>query len=214
MASRRAHPLRVLIVDDHEIVREGLRALFATVRSVRVVGEAASASDALTQSLALGPDVVVMDERLGEASGITACREIMAALPTTRVIILTAYANEVAVAAALRAGAAGFLLKQSSGDSLIRAVKGAATEGVVDAGLLRLLIGGTDGALDRLTEPERQLAGLVAEGLTNADIARALGVPGATAKSQVSRLLARLGATHRSEVAAILAATRDRPSPT
>jgi len=210
--SHRDHPLRLLIVDDHEIVREGLRALFATVSNVEVVGEAEAAAEAVARAVALAPDVVIMDNRLGDESGTTACREIMARLPATRVIILTAYPDEMAAVAALRAGAAGFLLKRTTGDALIQAVKGGASEGVVDADLLRRLLGASERPSDRLTDADRHLAELVADGLTNADIAARLGVPAATVKSQVSRLLARLGAANRAEIAALLAADEAQPS--
>jgi DNA-binding NarL/FixJ family response regulator len=203
-------PLRILIVDDHEIVREGLRALFETVPSLCVVGEAATVADAIEAARALAPDVVVMDNRLGDGSGVTACRRIIEERPGTRVIILTAYADEIAAAAALRAGAAGYLLKRTTGDGLIQAVTGGSLEGIVDAGVLRRLVASSDDVAGRLTARERELAGLVAEGLTNADISARLRLPAATVKSQVSRLLARLGAAHRSEIGVRLAALQER----
>ena len=196
--------LRILVVDDHEVVRAGLRALLESVRGLSVVGEAATAPEAIRAARQLTPDVVVMDYRLGDGSGISACRDIVAERPATRVLILTAFPDEMAAAAALRVGAAGFLLKRTTGDGLIQAVKGASSERIVDADVLGRMVSGTDHGTVALSTAERELADLVAAGLTNAQIAARMGSPSATVKSQVSRLLARLGAVHRSELAARL----------
>jgi DNA-binding NarL/FixJ family response regulator len=204
-ASRRSRVLRVLVVDDHEVVRAGLRALLDSVRGLSVVGEAETAPEAVRAARQLTPDVVVMDYRLGDGSGIDACRDILAERPATRVLILTAFPDEMAAAAALRVGAAGFLLKRTTGDGLIQAVKGASSERIVDADVLGRMVSGADHGTGALSYAERELADLVAAGLTNAQIATRLGSPSATVKSQVSRLLARLGAVHRSELAARLA---------
>ena len=201
--------LRVVIVDDHEVVREGLRALFSGRSNLCVVGEAGSIADALAVVRDLQPDVVVLDYRLEDGSGALACRQILAERPRTRVVILTAYADEVAAAAALRAGAAGFLVKHATGDSLVRAVEGCASEAMVDADLLRR-VACAEIAARQLDEQDRVLAGLVAQGLTNTAIAARLGAPEATVKSRISRLLARLGVSSRSELCARLA-DMDRP---
>lgn len=203
-SSHRSRELRILVVDDHEVVRAGLRALLDSVPGLSVIGEADTELEAVRAARQLTPDVVVMDLRLGDGSGIGACRDIVAERPETRVLILTAFPDEIAAAAALRAGAAGFLLKRTTGDGLIQAVKGASSERIVDAEVLRRIVSGTDHGSVTLAPAERELAGLVAGGLTNADIAARLGLPSATVKSQVSRLLARLGATNRSELAARL----------
>ena len=198
-----------MIVDDHEIVREGLRALFETVPSVEVVGAADSVASAVALADSLGPDVVVMDSRLGAGSGITACHEIVGRHPGTRVIVLTGYPDPVVAAAAIRAGAAGYVLKQSSAESLIQAVKGGRSESVVDADVLRHLASSGEGRAEHLTPDDRDLAALVAEGLTNAEIALRTGLPVPTVKAHLSRLLAKLGAASRTEVAALLRAAVD-----
>ena len=203
---------RVLLVDDHEIVLEGLRALLENVARVEVVGQASSAAEAVWAANELEPDVVVLDNKLGDGSGVAACRRIKAANPHVRVVMLTAYSDEIAAAAALRAGASAFLLKRSGGDSLIRAVKGTNTETLVDAELLTRLAAdrNQDGRL--LPTHELELARLVEAGLTNAAIAGRLGESEATVKSKISRLLAHLGVARRSQVGGRLAELdADRP---
>jgi two-component system, NarL family, response regulator DevR len=203
MAEERNRRLRVLLVDDHDIVLEGLRSLLEDVARVEVVGQAYTAADAVVAARELVPDVVVLDNQLGDGSGVAACRRIRADNERVRVVMLTAYADEVAAAGALRAGASAFLLKRSGSDSLIRAVKGTGSETLVDAELLARMTADRDRDHDRqsLGPHELELAQLVEAGLTNAAIAERLATSEATVKSQVSRLLARLGITRRSEVA-------------
>jgi DNA-binding NarL/FixJ family response regulator len=201
--------IRLLIVDDHEVVRAGLRSLFDRVGRVEVVGEAADLKTAVEASVRLAPDVALVDLRLGADSGVEVCRRIMAAAPATRVLILTAYADEVAAAAAVSAGARGFLLKGMRGRDLIRAVKGSdGPATVIDAGVARRMLGHEPSGPPAvaLGAAETDLAGLIADGMTNHAIAERSGTPEATVKAQVSRLLARLGVVHRSEVPARLAA--------
>jgi two-component system, NarL family, response regulator DevR len=195
--------LRVLLVDDHEIVLEGLRALLEGVARVEVVGQVSSAAEAVSAARALSPDVIVLDNQLGDGSGVAACRKIKAENSRVRVVILTAYPDETVAAAALRAGASAFLLKRSAGDSLIRAVKGTGTEALVDAEILARIASDRDRC--DLSSHELELARLIGAGLTNGSIADRLGASEATVKSQISRLLARLGVAHRSEVARRLA---------
>lgn len=209
-------PVRLLVVDDHEVVRAGLRALFDVVDRVEVVGEADDTATALAELDRTAPDVVLMDLRLGHESGVEACRAILARRPSTRVLLLSAYADERAAAQALEAGAAGFLLKRSSGQAIIRAVKGIRDpDAIVDLELLRRLAGAMHPSvsIEPLTPHERELARLVAEGLTNRQIAARLGSPEATVKAQVSRLLARLGLANRVEVRARLTVLSEGSSP-
>jgi two-component system, NarL family, response regulator DevR len=195
--------LRVLLVDDHEIVLEGLRALLEGVARVEVVGQVSTAAEAVSAARMLLPDVIVLDNQLGDGSGVAACRKIKSENSRVRVVMLTAYVDATVAAAALRAGASAFLLKRSGGDSLIRAVKGTDTEVLVDAELLSRLASDRDRCV--LGVQELVLAHLVRAGLTNGAIAGRLGASEATVKSQVSRLLAHLGVAHRSEVSKRLA---------
>lgn len=198
--------IRLLIVDDHEIVRAGLRALFDTVARVEVVGEAETARSAVTLTRSLAPDVVLLDLRLGHASGIEVCRRILEAKPATRVVILTAYPDARAAAEALTAGATGFLVKRTSGRSLVRAVKALDRgEAMIDAEVARRLVAVSPrSTAPRLAEAEQQLARLVAAGLTNVQIANRLGASVPTVKSRLARLFAHLEVAHRSEVPARL----------
>ena len=201
-------PIRLLIVDDHEVVRAGLRALFETVDRVEVVGEAEDLEGATAAVERTEPDVVLVDLRLRDSSGIDVCRRIRALRPRARLIVLTAYDDEEAASAALCAGADGFILKRSTGRDVIRAVKGVGSPAaLIDAGIARRLLAPerVDPAAVHLAPVERDLAFLVASGLTNREISTRLGAPDATVKAQVSRLLARLGVSHRSEVHARLA---------
>lgn len=195
--------LRVLLVDDHEIVLEGLRALLEGVARVDVVGQVSTSAEAVCAARALSPDVIVLDNQLGDGSGVAACRKIKAENSRVRIVMLTAYPDEMVAAAALRAGASAFLLKRSGGDGLIRAVKGTGTEVLVDAELVARLASDRDRCV--LSRQELELAHLVEAGLTNGGIAARLGASEATVKSQISRLLAHLGVAHRSEVAKRLA---------
>ena len=203
-------PLRLLIVDDHEVVREGLRAIFESVARVEVVGEAAGVAEAAEAARACQPDVALVDLRLAGESGVDACRAIRDEVPDARVIVLTAFDDEHQAAAALSAGAAGFLLKTASAGTLVRAVKGAgASPGaiVIDATIARRLVEHAQHELGTcpLDPCDTILAQLVAAGLTNHEIAARIGAPEATVKARISRLLARLGLDHRTEVAARLA---------
>lgn len=195
--------IRLMIVDDHEIVRAGLRALFLGVERVELVAEAATGREAVELAMEFKPEVTLLDLRLDEESGLDVCRMLLADHPSMRVILLTAYADLAAAGEALRAGAAGFLLKRASGRALVRAVKGTdRTEVILDCDIARSILVPTPRPV--LRDQERELAELLADGLTNQQIARCLDLPIATAKAQVSRLLLRLGVQHRAEVPARL----------
>lgn len=212
MAEDRHRHLRVLLVDDHDVVIEGLRSLLGEVGQVEVVGWAYSAAEAVDAARRLAPDVVVLDNRLGDGSGVSACRRIKAENDHIRVIMLTAYSDETAAAGALRAGASAFLLKRSGSDSLIRAVKGTDSETLVDTELLSRLAAPHDRDSQSLSARELELARLVEAGLTNGEIAARLAVSEATLKSRISRLLAHLGVSRRSEVARRLAEIEADPA--
>lgn len=196
--------IRLMVVDDHEVVRAGLCALFEGVERVDLVAEAATGAEAVALAAEQRPDVTLLDLRLNGESGLDVCRTLLAAHPSMRVILLTAYADSLAAAEAIQAGAAGFLLKRASGQSLVRAVKGTdRTEMILDRDIARSML--AQASRPVLLDWELQLAELLANGLTNPEIARRVGQPVATVKAQVSRLLLRLGVDHRAEVPARVA---------
>lgn len=202
---------RIIVVDDHEVVRLGLKALIDRHPDMEVVAEASSASDAVTKTAAFKPDVVVLDIRLGGASGIDACREIMLELPNTKVIMLTSYAEDDMLFAAIRAGAAGYVLKQAGGQDLIRAIETvgqgnslldpALTERVF-AEVRRAAREQESSAFAQLTDQERRVLALVAEGKTNREIAQDLHLGEGTVRNYVSNILSKLGLANRAEAAA------------
>ncbi len=209
-------PARVLIVDDHEVVRAGLRSLLSGIPDVTVVGDAATSADAVQQALHLQPDVVVMDVRLPDGSGIEACREIRAARPETRVLMLTSYSDADALFAAIMAGAAGYLLKQARGRDVVQAIRTVHTgaslldPAVTGQVLDRLRNPGTAAGADRaaeLTDLERRILTLLADGMTNHEIARVAFLSDTTVKHYVSAILRKLQVNRRSEAAAIWART-------
>ena len=204
---------RVLIVDDHEVVREGLRALLRRQPELEVVGEADTVESAIAEARRTEPDVVIMDVRLPDGSGVEACREIRAERPETKVLMLTSYADEDAVFASIMAGANGYLLKQARTGVLIdaigRAMRG---ESLLDpAGTQRVLervrTGGSDkdDELSLLSDQERKILDLIAEGKTNKEIAGDVYLSDKTVKNYVSSILSKLNLRRRSEAAAFIA---------
>ncbi|WP_432521878.1 response regulator [Kineococcus sp. SYSU DK006] len=201
--------VRVLLADDHAAVRAGLRMLLEAAEGVSVVGEAADGATAVTQARALAPDVVVMDLRMPGTDGIAATREIVAA-GLGDVLVLTTFDLDDLVLGALRAGAAGFLLKTADGPTLVDAVRRvAAGEGVVAPEVVRTLLGAVAAVtppapvpdLSGLTAREVEVLRCLGEGLSNADLARRLAISPLTAKTHVSRLLAKLGLSSRTRAA-------------
>ncbi len=204
---------RILLVDDHEVVRVGLRALLSTVPNFTVVGEADSVASALEAARRMRPNVVAMDVRLLDGSGVEACREIRAEFPDIRVIMLTSFADEEAVFASILAGASGYLLKQARGQALIDAVEtvwrgGSLLDPTVTHQVLERVrrIGQQelDEELGRLSEQERKILPLIAEGKTNREIAAALYLSDRTVKSYVSNILTKLNLSRRAEAAAFI----------
>ena len=207
-------PLRVMLVDDHEVVREGLRALLDRREGMRVVGEAGSVAQAIEVALREKPDVVVMDVRLPDGTGVEACREIRAELPETRMIMLTSYADEEAVMASILAGASAYLLKQTRGQQLAEAVEAVARgESLLDPQVtlrvleqVRNVASGKPGeGQSQLTENEHKILKLIAEGKTNKEIAAEIYLSDKTVKNYVSSILSKLNMRRRSEAAAYIA---------
>jgi DNA-binding NarL/FixJ family response regulator len=205
--------VRVLIVDDHEVVRDGLRALLKRRSGLAPVGDAESVASAIAEAERTKPDVVIMDVRLPDGSGIEACRAIRAERPETKVLMLTSYSDDEAVLASIMAGASGYLLKQTRGDALVDAIQRvAAGESLLDPTvtsrvLERLRAGGRqeDDELALLSEQERKILDLIAEGKTNKEIAQDVFLSDKTVKNYVSSILSKLNLRRRSEAAAFIA---------
>ncbi|HIE39510.1 MAG TPA: response regulator transcription factor [Anaerolineales bacterium] len=203
--------LRILIVDDHEVVRLGLRALLERHPDFNVVDEAATAREALQKALMHQPDVVVMDIRLPGRSGIEACQDIVAKLPETKVIMLTSYAEDGLLFDAITAGACGYVLKQIGTDDLIRAIETVGRgEALLDPAVTQRVFERvreaarqeTAAAFADLTEQELRVLAQVAEGKTNREIAVTLYLGEGTVRNYVSSILSKLGLTNRAEAAA------------
>ena len=202
---------RVLLVDDHEVVRLGLRALLEHHSQFEVVGEASTAKEALDQVARLRPDIVLMDIRLPGASGIEACEEVVRQYPETRVVMLTSYAEDEMLFSAIRAGASGYVLKQISGDDLIRALESVGRgEALLDPlvtqrvfqEVRRAVKEEEASAFANLSQQERHVLMLVSEGKTNREIAKALFLGEGTVRNYVSSILSKLGVSNRAEAAA------------
>jgi DNA-binding NarL/FixJ family response regulator len=213
--------LRLLVVDDHEIVRQGLVALLDRREGFQVVAEAGTVAESIEAARRHEPDIVVMDVRLPDGSGIEACREIRAERPETRVVMLTSYPDEEAVLSAIVAGASGYLLKQIRARDLVSALETvgrgeslldpAVTEKVLER--IRTIATGTFiDELAELTTQERKILMLVAEGKTNKEIASEVFLSDKTVKNYVSSILAKLNLERRAQAAAFVAKHRfDRP---
>jgi DNA-binding NarL/FixJ family response regulator len=207
-------PLRVLLVDDHEVVRDGVKALLQATEDIIVTAEASSVREAIDEADRARPDVVVMDVRLADGSGIEATREIRARHPKTSVIMLTSFADDEALFASIMAGASGYVLKQVKGGELVRAIrtvgKGESLldPAVTSAVLDRLRKGKhllKDEKLARLSPQEERIVALVADGKTNREIGDELHLAEKTVKNYVSSILSKLEVARRAEAAAYLA---------
>lgn len=207
---------RVFLLDDHEIVRRGLRELLEAESDMTIVGEAGTAEQALGRIPATQPDVAVLDVRLPDGDGIEVCREIRSRHEEIACLMLTSFADDEAVYAAILAGAAGYVLKQVRGRELVDAVRRVANgESLLDPAVTarvldRLRQRSEDDELADLTKQERQLLDLIAEGLTNRQIGERMYLAEKTIKNYVSNLLAKLGMSRRSEVAAYAARLDER----
>ena len=210
-------PFRLLVVDDHEVVRQGLVALLDRRPNFQVVAEAGTVEEALAQARLHQPDIVIMDVRLPDGSGVEACREIRADLPDTRVVMLTSFPDDEAVLSAIVAGAAGYLLKQIRARDLVSALEAvgrgeslldpAVTERVL-ARVRQIASGEIHDELAGLTPQERKILLLVAEGKTNKAIAAEIFRSDKTVKNYVSSILAKLNLERRAQAAAFVARHR------
>jgi two-component system response regulator DevR len=203
-----AEPIRVFLLDDHEVVRRGLRELLEADGDLEVVGEAGTAEEALGRIPPTAPNVAVLDVRLPDGNGIEVCRDVRSRHPEIQCLILTSFSDDDALFQAIMAGAAGYLLKQVKGNDLLDAVRRvAAGQSLLDPAvttrvLERLRAGPeTDERLARLTDQERRILDLIAEGLTNRQIAERVHLAEKTVKNYVSNLLTKLGMERRTQAA-------------
>src|SRR5438034_694432 len=203
--------IRLLIVDDHEVVRLGLRAAFELEPDINVVGEASDGAEALAKMSVLAPQLILMDVRMERMSGIEACREIKSRYPDVSILMITSYSDNEAVFASMLAGASGYLLKNLSRAELLRSIRLVASgQSLLDPELVKqatsrlntLATSGSQAEGGELTEREREVLALIARGYTNKQIANALIVTEKTARNHVSHILEKLGLARRSEAAA------------
>jgi NarL family two-component system response regulator LiaR len=199
-------PIRVLLADDHAVVREGLRGFLALQEGIEVVGEAADGDEALAAAERLQPDVILMDLVMPRVGGVEAMRRLRERLPRARVIVLTSFTDDEQLLPSLRAGAAGYLLKNVQPQELVRAIRtahagGALLDPMVAARLLDSLAGDAEPERERLTGRERDVLALLARGLSNKQIAFELSLAEKTVKSHVSRILDKLGVDDRTQAA-------------
>ena len=192
-----------LIVDDHEVVREGLRLSLSRAPHIRVIGEASDGEQAIALVERRKPDVVIMDVRMPGMDGLEATKEIMKQVPETAVLIFTAFSERSLLARGLESGAKGYILKEAPHDTLLRAVERVAKgEGYVDPALMPAFLSGKD-QTDMLTPREREILQLLADGMSNADVASKLFISQETVKSHVRHILAKLEADTRTHAVAI-----------
>jgi len=210
MRHNEASPIRLLLVDDHEVLRIGLRTLFSEAGGFQVVGEAGTLSSAVTDASRLKPDVVLMDVRLPDGSGVDACRAIRAARPETRVLFLTSVADDDVLLATILAGADGFLLKEVHSDQLIGAVKTVAGgQSILDPAVTQRVMArvktltaqATEDKDDPLSPQEQKVLALVAQGLTNKEIAVSLTLSEKTVGHYLENIFQKLQVTRRAQAA-------------
>jgi len=200
--------VRVFLLDDHEVVRRGLRELFEAAHDLEVVGESGSAREATRRIPALRPDVAVLDARLPDGSGIDVCRDVRSVDPSIKALILTSYDDDEALFSAIMAGAAGYVLKDVRGTDLVDAVKRvAAGQSLLDPAVTQRVLERVRRGpeepreLRNLTDQERRILEYIAEGLTNRQIAERMSLAEKTVKNYVSSLLAKLGLERRTQAA-------------
>ncbi|WP_405791478.1 response regulator transcription factor [Streptomyces sp. NBC_00029] len=217
-------PVKVFLLDDHEVVRRGLRDLLDAEEDITVVGEAGTAEQALARGPALRPDVAVLDVRLPDSDGIAVCRELRSRMPDLACLMLTSFDDEDALLDAIMAGAAGYVLKQIKGSDLVSAIRTVATgQSMLDPATTARLMHSLrdpeaakapeDTRLAALSERERAVLELIGDGLTNRQIAKRLYLSEKTVKNHISRLLAKLGVERRVQAAVIAAQVHDQGHP-
>jgi DNA-binding NarL/FixJ family response regulator len=213
-------PVRVFLLDDHEVVRRGVHDLLDAEPDLEVVGEAGTVAQALARVPALRPDVAVLDMRLPDGDGVSVCRELRSQLPALACLMLTSFDDEEALLDAIMAGASGYVLKQITGTDLVSAVRTVASgQSMLDPGATTRLMARLRGdataaqqppdALSSLTEREREILALIGEGLTNREIGQRLFLAEKTVKNHISRLLAKLGVERRVQAAVIATQVHD-----
>jgi two-component system, NarL family, response regulator DevR len=212
-------PIRVFLLDDHEVVRRGVADVLSSDPDITMVGEAKNAAEAMSRVPALRPDVAVLDVRLPDGDGVTVCRDLRAQLPELGVVMLTSYSDDEALFQAIMAGAAGYLLKQILGQDLVTAVRTVAAGGslldpTATSAVLARMRRATEpaGPLAALSDQERTVLELIGEGLTNRQIGERMFLAEKTVKNYVSHLLGKLGMARRTQ-AAILATELRTPAP-
>ncbi|MFI6559406.1 response regulator [Streptomyces sp. NPDC050534] len=213
-------PIRVFLLDDHEVVRRGVRDLLDDEPDITVVGEASTAGQAMVRVPALRPQVAVLDVRLPDGDGVTVCRELRSQMPELACLMLTSFDDEEALLDSIMAGASGYVLKQIQGSDLVSAVRTVASgQSLLDPSattrLMARLRGGQEqeeepDVLPGLTDREREILALIGEGLTNRQIGRRLFLAEKTVKNHISRLLAKLGVERRIQAAVIATQAEDR----
>jgi DNA-binding NarL/FixJ family response regulator len=210
-------PVRVFLLDDHEVVRAGIRSLLDTHEDMAVVGEAGTAAEALARIPATRPRVAVLDIRLPDGSGIEVCREIRSRMPETACLMLTSYADDEALLSSIMAGAAGYVLKQVGGSDLVDDIRRAASgQSLLNPAMAERVVEGlrrgpqVDARLASLTPQERRILDLIADGQTNRQIASSLFLAEKTVKNYVSNLLSKLGMERRTQAATFAARLDER----
>jgi two-component system, NarL family, response regulator DevR len=203
--------IRLLLVDDHEVVRAGMRALLAGIEGMEIVGEAGTVAEAVSEAARLAPEVILMDLRLPDGTGIDACREILSSAPRTRILFVTSYSDEQAVMSTVLAGAAGYVLKDIDHRALVAAIRDAAAgRAILDPRITDPVVRGVP-KTEALSPQEQRVLALVVEGKTNKEIGAALGLSDKTVKNYLSNAFQKLGVSRRAQAAALFGTGRIPP---